>query len=314
MVGRALGAVVALSTVVAVTASGGSADARGGAGRGSEGLSPVVVPAACTMPRQRLHHGHTQKKYLPAEGWISTFAPPVRARLIGGHRDVVAEYQCTAGGVSWPSHVVIYGPTGRLLGSLDLGRSGLPQEHADVTSWHASGRSVTMSWLSYSGANFHRVRYHSRLRMRHHHLRLATDRIDFPGRGGVTVWRHSNDLNKLRQTSRSFRRFVTHRLDLIWTQSGSVAACAQAPLVEIGRYTRRFAQVTDEGQFVHHSPESCAEGGAGYIYAVRHGHWRAVLGTQEGYECRALRHFRVPRFIAGATCFNGSGQLVPYRP
>jgi hypothetical protein len=125
------------------------------------------------MPRQRLHAGKTASRYAPAEGWmtLSGHGAPILAHLRPGTALLVAQYTCTAGGVSWPAVLVVYDRTNRLVASLDLRRVS-HTEHAEVVGWSAAGRTVRVRWRSYEGCCF-QVRHHrSVLVLRHGHLRL----------------------------------------------------------------------------------------------------------------------------------------------
>ncbi len=136
-------------------------------------LRHSVVPAYCHMPRQRLHHNHTAGKYSPRRGAINLRRPgqPIFVQLRPGRRDLVAVYDCTAGGVGWPQVVVAYSPRGRLLDALYLGHYR-HQEHAQVIRWRAAGHSVRMRRISYDGCCFNKHRYHSRLKLNQGRLAL----------------------------------------------------------------------------------------------------------------------------------------------
>jgi hypothetical protein len=127
-------------------------------------LPHSVVPGNCAMPRQRLSHNHTARRYLPKQGWINLVRPgkPIYAHLRPASTNVVATYGCTAGGVGWPQMIVAYSHDGRLIDGLDLYRIG-HQEHAEVTGWRAVGHSVRLHWISYEGCCYHKHRYSSRL-------------------------------------------------------------------------------------------------------------------------------------------------------
>lgn len=138
--------------------------------------------------------------------------------------------------------------------------------------------------------------------------------VVFPG-DGAKVWRASGDLRRLRGTSPDFRAFVKHRLDRLWhgyLESNPV--CARSPLVSVQVWSRDgFARISNEGTFRHgRGTARCAGGGAEFVYAVRHGRWRAVLGAQEPFGCDELRHFDVPDQVGGPSCFAADGELVDY--
>lgn len=132
-------------------------------------LSHAVVPADCGMPRQRLHNGTTAAKYLPAQGWIDK-KHSIYAHFRGygaSRRYLVATYGCTAGGVGWPSWIVVYNAHGTLVAWINFGHHSRKQEHADLISWHASGRHVDVRWHSYEGAGFDVHNYRGVLRLSH---------------------------------------------------------------------------------------------------------------------------------------------------
>ncbi|MDX6368097.1 MAG: hypothetical protein QOK30_3173 [Nocardioidaceae bacterium] len=155
---------------VPVFAMGVAAFPAGAASTGSQDAMSVsdlpdsVVPANCEMPRQRLHHNTTARKYLPKQGWINLSRPgrPIYAHLRPGRSEVVATYNCTAGGVGWPQVIVAYSPGGRLIDGLDLYHFS-HQEYAMVTGWRAVGHSVRMHWISEDGCCSNKHRHHSRI-------------------------------------------------------------------------------------------------------------------------------------------------------
>ena len=139
-------------------------------------LRHAVVPAYCDMPRQRLHHNKTARRYLPRQGWMDLDRPgqPIAAHLQPGRRNLVATYSCTAGGVGWPQVVVAYSPRGRLIDALRLFHYS-HQEHADVRRWRAVDHRIRMHWVSYEGAGFDIHRHHSWITL--HRGQLALHRI-----------------------------------------------------------------------------------------------------------------------------------------
>jgi hypothetical protein len=68
---------------------------------------------------------------------------------------LLAQYGCGAGGVSWPEVLVLYSRTNRLMATVQLARYAPASEHAQVDSWRAiSGHRVSVSWRSYDGCCF----------------------------------------------------------------------------------------------------------------------------------------------------------------
>ena len=139
--------------------------------------------------------------------------------------------------------------------------------------------------------------------------------VRYDGRG-VQVWRHGGDLVKLDETTAGFRRFVAHRLDVLWRQAGARPRCAHSTLVQVKVYdARKYARISNTGNFAHAGdPASCSGGGYTSIAARWNGRWREVIAGQEAFQCTDLRHFAVPATVADRYCYDESGELVVYRP
>ncbi len=127
-------------------------------------LAGATVPATCDMPAQQLAGGRTLAKYAPREGTIDTKTALVVDLDGDGAAEVVARYDCGAGGVGWPQWLLIYSHGPVLRGAVDLGAYG-KQEHANVDRWSASGGIVSLTWSSYEGAGFEFNHHTSRLAM-----------------------------------------------------------------------------------------------------------------------------------------------------
>lgn len=141
------------------------------------------------------------------------------------------------------------------------------------------------------------------------------DVVRYPGRG-VQVWRHGGDLAKLHETPAGFRRFVAHRLDVLWRQAGARPRCEHSTMVQVRVYdARRYARITNTGNFAHAGdPASCSGGGYTSVAARWNGRWREVVAGQEAFACADLHHYRVPASVADRSCDDGSGKLVVYHP
>ncbi len=121
-------------------------------------LQSAEVPAACTMPRQRLKNNRTTKTtkdYPNAGGQLSSADPGPRfADVAGlGYRQAVSFYSCGAGGVGWPPLVVLTGQGGKLLGHVDLADL-TTRAHGDrglVRDLAVNQKRVTARWSSTSG-------------------------------------------------------------------------------------------------------------------------------------------------------------------
>jgi hypothetical protein len=141
------------------------------------------------------------------------------------------------------------------------------------------------------------------------------DVVRYPG-GGVQVWRHGGDLARLHETTAGFRRFVSHRLDVLWRRAGARPRCAHSTLVQVRVFdARKYARISNTGNFAHAGdPASCSGGGYTSIAARWNGRWREVIAGQEAFRCADLQHFSVPRTVADRYCYDDSGDLVVYRP
>ena len=138
-------------------------------------LANVIVPAYCRMPAQRLHNGQTAAKYLPASGGIEFryAAAPISVHLGTSGTQLLAQYRCGAGGVSWPEVLVLYSSTNRFMSSVQLARYAPVSEHVQVDSWRAiSGHRVSVSWRSYDGCCYNIRRHRSTLTLSGTSLRL----------------------------------------------------------------------------------------------------------------------------------------------
>ena len=139
--------------------------------------------------------------------------------------------------------------------------------------------------------------------------RPAHKTVSWPG-DGLQVRLTNNGLTRLGRTTKPlFTAFVRHRLTRMWNYLDKAKRCKSAPLVVVKRWrSDGFAAITNEGTFA-----PCPTGGAEFIYVRVDGHWRAPLVAQEGlFLCQRLRHFDVPRGIAGHYCYDLHGNIVPY--
>lgn len=139
-------------------------------------LANVIVPAYCQMPKQRLHNGKTQRRYLPASGSLlfgaASKGGAMRVHLGSTGTQVLAQYGCNAGNVSWPTVIDAYDARNRLIGFIKLGNIS-HTEHADITQWRSVGHTVRVTWISYEGCCFHRHTHRQTLTMSGGHLHLA---------------------------------------------------------------------------------------------------------------------------------------------
>jgi hypothetical protein len=107
----------------------------------------------------------------------------------------------------------------------------------------------------------------------------------------------------------AFRAFVKAQLHELWDELGHTAGCKSSPLITVNAIrTDGFALGA-----VNTLPRRHCETGGGYVafWAVRHGEWKQVIGTQEVVACARLERFDIPSEIGVHECYEG-GQVVPY--
>lgn len=140
-------------------------------------LRSAPVPAMCQHPAGRLVNGQLpglQANGGPDPGYEDldlggdasgpdVHLPPVLADLTGdGSGDALAVVHCSAGGVSWPDELVLWGPGPALLTSRDLSAVH-PAEHANVQSILREGRDVRVTWGTTQGCCFESTEWTARL-------------------------------------------------------------------------------------------------------------------------------------------------------
>lgn len=110
---------------------------------------------------------------------------------------------------------------------------------------------------------------------------------------------------------RSFRKFARAELRAGWIHElGHKPACKDAPTMTVRSLrTDGFAF----GTFGTYPRPGCATGG-GYVayWAVRHGAWKEVIGTQEIPFCAKLEKFGFPSELGIHECYDGH-DVVPYQ-
>ena len=115
--------------------------------------------------------------------------------------------------------------------------------------------------------------------------------------------------NRLPGAPADFRAFVKAQLHELWDELGHTAGCKSSPLITVDALrTDGFAMGA-----VNTRPRRHCETGGGYaaIWAVRHGEWKQVIGTQDVIACSRLERFDIPSEIGVHECYEG-GQVVPY--
>ena len=109
---------------------------------------------------------------------------------------------------------------------------------------------------------------------------------------------------------RSFRKFVRQELRESWVKDlDHKPACKQAPTMTVRSLrTDGFAF----GTFGTYPQPGCATGG-GYVayWAIRHGQWKEVLGTQDVPFCDRLEQIGFPSELGVHKCYDGD-DVVPY--
>jgi hypothetical protein len=115
--------------------------------------------------------------------------------------------------------------------------------------------------------------------------------------------------DRLPEAPREFRAFVKAQLHEMWDDFGHSQACKSSPLITV-------KAVRTDGfgfGFVNTRPRRGCNTGGGYVafWAVRHGVWKPVIGTQEVVDCRTLEKFDIPSEIGVHECYQ-DGQVVPY--
>ena len=115
--------------------------------------------------------------------------------------------------------------------------------------------------------------------------------------------------NRLPGAPKEFRAFVKAQLHDLWDELGHTAGCKSSPLITV------YALRTDGFAMgaVNTRPRRLCQTGGGYaaIWAVRHGAWKEVIGTQDVVACTRLERFGIPSEIGVHECYE-DGQVVPY--
>ena len=150
---------------------------------------------------------------------------------------------------------------------------------------------------------------------------LATSTASSPPaptqRGGTLIEYHGTEsraalplrADRLPGAPKEFRAFVKAQLHDLWDELGHTAGCKSSPLITV------YAVRTDGFAMgaVNTRPRRHCQTGGGYaaIWAVRHGAWKEVIGTQDVVACTRLERFDIPSEIGVHECYE-DGQVVPY--
>jgi hypothetical protein len=103
------------------------------------------------------------------------------------------------------------------------------------------------------------------------------------------------DAKQLSGAPRSFKRFIGRKAQRLSDRS----TCSHA---YVGVTVER---VRTDG-FAVGGVNDC--GGYAALWAVVHGHWKQIQGTQEIWSCAVLKRHRVPSSVAGNTCYDYRAQ------
>lgn len=137
--------------------------AKGGA-LSVKGLASAPYPAMCTSPAGRLKDGKDLRGLdgnvaanMPGSPAYNAPSAPVLVDLNhDGSKEMVVEFDCDAGGVTWPSVIVVYGSGWKVLGTIDLGKVANDDRYygkARVASWSAGKGGVSLTWNASQGAS-----------------------------------------------------------------------------------------------------------------------------------------------------------------
>jgi hypothetical protein len=138
-----------------------------------------------------------------------------------------------------------------------------------------------------------------------------------PQRDGTLIKYHGTEAkatlplraNRLAGAPKEFRTFVKAQLHDLWDELGHTVGCKSSPLITVNALrTDGFAMGA-----VNTRPRRHCQTGGGYaaIWAVRHGAWKEVIGTQDVVACSRLERFGIPSEIGVHECYE-DGQVVPY--
>ncbi|MDF8262871.1 hypothetical protein [Luteipulveratus flavus] len=136
----------------------------GGKGLTLAGLRSAPYPAMCDNPAGRLVNGKDLRgrdgnveANMPGVGmkYYNPGSKPTLLDLTGdGRKEMVVEFFCDAGGVTWPSVIVVYGEGWKVLGSLDLGSVANADAYygkARVSSWSVGRSGLNVTWRAFQG-------------------------------------------------------------------------------------------------------------------------------------------------------------------
>lgn len=107
-------------------------------------LRSVVAPAACKRPETKTVDGKVPN--VPeGQGMTVLGMSATASDDDGGSIDAAASFECSAGGVMWPSIIGLYGRRGELLSSIDLAK--VTDAYASTTALKVENDTIAVSWV-----------------------------------------------------------------------------------------------------------------------------------------------------------------------
>lgn len=121
--------------------------------------------------------------------------------------------------------------------------------------------------------------------------------------------RLTGGMNKIRNTSKSFRQAVRRELLTLWKTTGNAPACRRSPLVIVEEYRASGVAFVEEGVY---GPAKCAGGGFSQFMVKRGKTWRSpnALAGQELPSCSTLVRYRIPRMSGAESCWADDGMTL----
>ncbi|MEV6283480.1 hypothetical protein [Kribbella sp. NPDC051770] len=147
---------------------------EGLSGVSAKSLLRAQAPAQCEHPSGPLVNGALPVADPLMQGYVSIrlkgvqYVSPLPLATTDlnsdGVLDTVVAFSCSAGGVTWPETIAVYGPGPTLIGSVDLG-DYVQAEHSAVDSFQVQGNRIAVRWTSYNGAAFDQQRWSGYLKL-----------------------------------------------------------------------------------------------------------------------------------------------------
>jgi len=115
--------------------------------------------------------------------------------------------------------------------------------------------------------------------------------------------------NRLPGAPKEFRTFVKGQLHQMWDDLGHTPGCKTSPLITVNAVRTDGFALGD----VNTRPRRHCYTGGGYVafWAVRHGEWKEVIGTQDVVACDRLERLDFPSELGVDECWDGH-DVVPY--